>query len=171
MIIIRRLEPSDYEDVQKIFVGPKAIWGTLQLPFPSVEVWRKRLAEPPKGLFDLAACVREGEKTKEEVIGIAGVHTFPDNPRRRHVGQMGMAIRDDWQGRGVGKALVQAIVELSDKWLNLTRIELEVYHDNEPAIKLYKRFGFEIEGRLVKYAYRDGEYVDSYSMARLRQIP
>lgn len=169
-ILIRRQEPSDYEDVQKIFVGPKAIWGTLQLPFPSVEVWRKRLAEPPQGLFSLAACVKENEKAREEVIGTASIHTFPENPRRRHVGQLGMAIRDDWQGKGAGTALVQAIVDLSDKWLNLTRIELEVYQDNEPAIKLYKKFGFEIEGRLINYAYRDSKYVDSYFMARLRQV-
>jgi putative acetyltransferase len=43
-----------------------------------------------------------------------------------------------------------------------------VYTDNEPAVRLYKKFGFEIEGTLKKYAYRDGEYVDVYAMARFR---
>ena len=36
------------------------------------------------------------------------------------------------------------------------------------AIALYKKFGFEIEGTLRRYAMRNGEYVDSYSMARLK---
>jgi putative acetyltransferase len=43
---IRRAEPGDYEAVHRIFAGPKAIWGTLQLPYPSAELWRKPLAEP-----------------------------------------------------------------------------------------------------------------------------
>jgi len=54
---------------------------------------------------------------------------------------------------------------LTDNGLNLTRLELEVYHANEPAISLYKKFGFVIEGRLTNFAYRDGQYVDSYFMA------
>jgi putative acetyltransferase len=79
-----------------------------------------------------------------------------------------MAVRDDWQGKGVGSALMQAAVDLADRWLNLTRLELEVYTDNEPAIRLYKKFGFVVEGTQARFAFRDGQYVDTYSMARLR---
>ena len=57
-----------------------------------------------------------------------------------------MAVRDDWQGKGVGTAMMQAVVDLADKWLNLSRLELEVYTDNEPAMRLYQKFGFTIEG-------------------------
>jgi putative acetyltransferase len=161
-IIIRRTEPDDYVAVYEIFAGANAIWGTLQLPFPSREQWRKRLAEPSEGLWSLVACA------DTEVIGQLGLHTFPHRPRRRHVGQLGMAVRDDWQGKGAGSALMQAAVDLADKWLNLERLELEVYTDNEPAVRLYKKFGFVIEGTLVRFAFRDGRYVDGYAMARLR---
>jgi putative acetyltransferase len=160
---VRRAEPADYEAVAQIFSGPKAVAGTLQLPFPSAERWRQRLAEPPEGAFNLLACV-DGE-----VIGQLGLHTLPNNPRRRHVGQVGMAIRDDWQGKGAGSALMQAAIELADKWLNLSRLELEVYTDNEAAIRLYKKFGFVVEGTLVRFAFRDGQYVDVYAMARLHE--
>ncbi|MBE0670425.1 MAG: GNAT family N-acetyltransferase [Anaerolineales bacterium] len=160
---IRRAEPSDAEAMQKIFSGPKAIWGTLQLPYPSLDRWRKRLAEPPDGSFGLLACV------ENEVIGQLGLFTFPQNPRRRHVGQIGMAIRDDWQGKGAGSALMVAAMDLADSWLNLFRIELEVYTDNEPAIRLYKKFGFITEGTLKSFAYRGGQYVDVYTMARFRE--
>jgi putative acetyltransferase len=159
---IRRAEPADYEAVFKIFLGPRAVSGTLQLPFPSAEVWRKRLAEPPEGVFSLLACA------ENEVVGQLSLHTFPNNPRRRHAGQIGMAVRDDWHGRGAGTALMQAAVDLAEKWLNLSRLELEVYTDNEAAIRLYKNFGFTIEGTLIRFAYRDGQYVDAYYMARLR---
>jgi GNAT superfamily N-acetyltransferase len=48
----------------------------------------------------------------------------------RHVGSIGMAVRDDWQGKGVGTALMEAALDLADNWLNLTRIELRVYTNN-----------------------------------------
>jgi len=80
-----------------------------------------------------------------------------------------MAVRDDWQGKGVGTALMQAAVDLADRWLNLMRLELDVYTDNEPAIRLYKKFGFVIEGTRVAFAFRDGQYVDTHLIARLRR--
>ena len=162
---IRRAEPSDAEGLHKIFCGPNVIRGTLQLPFPSIERWRKRLAEAPEGSFGLLACV------KDEIVGQLSLFTFPNNPRRHHVGQIGMAVRDDWQGKGAGTALMQAAVDLADKWLNLTRLELEVYTDNEPAIRLYKKFGFVVEGTLRQFAYRDGQFVDVHTMARFRESP
>ncbi len=159
---IRRAEPGDYEALSRILEGPKAVWGTLQLPYPSVEMWRKRLAEPAEGFYSLLACV------EDEVIGQLGLQTNPLRPRRKHAATLGMTVRDDWQGKGAGTALMQAAVDMADKWLNIARLELEVFVDNEPAVKLYKKFGFVIEGTLTCFAYRDGEYVDVYTMARLR---
>lgn len=161
-LTIRRAEPGDYEAIHKIFTYPKVIWGTLQVPYPSVEQWRKKVAEPPEGFYSLVAVV-DGE-----VVGQIGLHTFPTSPRRRHAAEIGMMVRDDWQGKGIGTALMQAVVDLADKWLNLYRLELDVYTDNEPAIKLYKKFGFQIEGTRVAKAFRDGKFVDTYAMARLR---
>ena len=162
IITIRRAEPEDYEAIRQVLAGPKATSGTLQLPFPSADMHRKRLAESPEGTYNLLACV-EGE-----VIGRLGLQTNPSRPRRRHVASFGMAVRDDWQGKGVGTALLQAAVDMADRWLNITRLELEVYSDNAPAVGLYRKFGFEIEGTLRQMAFRDGQYVDAYVMARLR---
>jgi putative acetyltransferase len=159
---IRRAEPSDAEAMHRVYSAPGVIRGTLQLPFPSAENWRKRLAEPPDGTFNLLACVGE------EVVGQLGLHTFPHHPRRRHVGQIGMGVRDDWQGKGAGSALMLAMIDLADKWLNLSRIELEVYTDNEPAIHLYRKFGFVVEGTHTRFAFRDGMFVDVHAMARLK---
>ncbi len=161
-ITIRGVEPTDYEAIHRIYSGPKVVWGSAQLPYPSLEFWRKRLAEPPQGMYGLVACV------ENEVIGQLNLHTNPLNPRRRHAGGFGMAVRDDFQGQGVGSALMGAAVEVADNWLNLKRLELEVYTDNEPAVRLYKKFGFVIEGTLACYVFRAGEYVDCYTMARMR---
>jgi L-phenylalanine/L-methionine N-acetyltransferase len=159
---IRRAEPDDHQALYEIFSGPKAFAGTLQLPYPSLEDWRKKLAEPPEGLYSLVAVIGE------RVVGMVGVHTYPNKPRRRHVGAVGIAVHDDWAGKGVGSALMRAGLDLADNWLNLTRLVLEVYTDNEPAIRLYERYGFEREGTLRQDVFREGRYVDSYVMARLR---
>jgi putative acetyltransferase len=162
-ILIRAAEPNDYEAIQQIFAGPNVIWGTLQLPFPSAEMWRKRMAEPSEGTVRLVACL------ERELVGQLDIHTFPNRPRRRHAGQIGMSVRDEFQRKGVGTALLQAAVDLADKWLNLLRLELEVYSDHEAAVQLNKRFGIAIEGTLVRYAYRAGQYVDVFTMARFKQ--
>lgn len=161
-IHIRRAEPDDCPAIHEIFSCPKAVSGTLQLPYPSREHWRRRLTEPSGDTYHLVAVVGD------RVVGILGVHTFPNRPRRRHAATIGMSVHDEWQGKGIGTAMMRAGVDLADNWLNLTRLELEVYTDNEPAIRLYERFGFEREGTLRQHAFRDGRYVDSYLMARLR---
>lgn len=160
-IQIRHAEPQDYEAIQEIYQCPKAFAGTLQLPFPSKEMWRRRLAEPSEGVYNLVAVVAG------KVVGQLGLHTSP-RPRRRHVASFGIGVHDDFQGKGVGRALLKACVELADNWLNITRLELEVYTDNQAAIHLYESFGFEHEGTKRQDAFRNGQYVDSYIMARLR---
>jgi len=159
---IRRAEPDDCSALFEMFSCPKVVAGTLQLPYPSREQWRQRLAEPGDGTYNLVAVVRD------HVVGMLGLHTFPNRPRRRHVGAIGITVHVEWQGKGVGSSLMQAGIDLADNWLNLTRLELEVYTDNEAAIHLYERFGFEREGTMRQHAFRDGSYVDAYMMARLR---
>jgi len=161
-LVIRRAEPDDSLGIYELFKCPKVYAGTLQLPFPSRELWRQRLSDPSEGTYNLVATVGD------HVIGMFGLHTFPNKARRRHVGTVGISVHDEWQGKGVGSALMSAGLDLVDNWLNLRRIELEVYTDNEAAIKLYERVGFEREGTLRQHAFRGGQYVDSYMMARLR---
>lgn len=161
-IQIRGAEVRDAEALTRVYSTPRAIWGTFQLPYASVEARRKRIAEMPAGNYLLVA------EVDGDVVGSIGMFTFRDNPRRSHVASIGMGVRDDWQGKGIGTALMQAVVDMADRWLQIKRLELEVYTDNPPAIALYTKFGFEREGTLRGYAFRDGEYVDAYVMARVR---
>jgi putative acetyltransferase len=161
--IIRHATPDDLDAIVRIFSGPKVIRGTLQLPYPSPDLWRQRLTEMERGLIALLACI------DLEPIGMLGLHTRPDMPRTRHSATIGMAVRDDWQGCGIGTALLRAATDLADNWVNLVRLELQVFTENEPAIRLYKRFGFEVEGTLRKAAFCEGKYRDVLLMARLLQ--
>ncbi len=160
-LTVRRCEPEDYEGVYRVYSSPNAMAGTIGIPFSSPQEVREELVRGGDGSFPLVACV------VEEVVGQLTLSVYM-NPRTRHSGHFGIAVRDDWQGRGVGTALMEACLDLADNWLNLSRLDLRVYVDNAPAIALYERFGFEIEGTHKSFAYRDGEYVDAHVMARLR---
>jgi putative acetyltransferase len=161
-ISIRRAEPGDYEGVWRSFQDESVYTGTLQTPFTSMEQWRKRLADAGESDYLLVACAGP------EIVGHAGLHPLGKSPRRAHAMTLGLGVRDAWQRKGVGTALMGGLVELADNWLNVFRLELTVYTDNQPAIALYRKFGFEQEGILRSYALRGGRYVDAYFMARLR---
>jgi L-phenylalanine/L-methionine N-acetyltransferase len=167
-ITIRRSQVSDAAAMAQLMSHPEVLPGLLQLPHASTEQWEQRLKNnlPPGGTDLPLVAVADGE-----VIGSAGLHGTGPALRRRHVMQLGMAVAPPAQGRGVGKALMAALIDYADNWGQVLRIELCVYVDNERALKLYQRFGFEIEGRLRGYALRAGHYVDSYAMARLHPNP
>ena len=160
-IVVRRCEPEDYRAVHLVYSSQRAMVETLELPFSSERAWREKLERPRDGSFPIVACVGD------EVLGHLVLSVYM-NPRTRHSGHFGIAVRDDWQGKGVGTALMEACVDLADNWLGLTRLDLRVYVDNEPAISLYKKFGFEVEGTHRRFAYRNGEYVHAQVMARVR---
>ena len=160
-IVVRHAEPDDYKAAREIHSHPVAIAGTLQLPFPSELLWKKRLENPTEGHTFLVA-VTEGTPR-----GMLGLHPC-SNQRRRHAASLGMSVHDGWRGKGIGSALMEAMLDLADNWLNLTRLELTVFTDNEPAIALYKKYDFQIEGTHKSYAFRNGEYADTYAMARVK---
>ena len=99
----------------------------------------------------------------ERVVGWCDVH--PALPHAmRHRGRLGMGLRSEHRGRGLGRQLLDACIA-DARVRGLTRIELEVRADNAPAIGLYERAGFVSEGRR-KRAMRFGEeYFDSLEMA------
>ena len=164
-VVIRRAEPDDYEGIALSMADESAYTGTLQTPFPSKEIWRKRIADLAETDYMLVACAGD------RIIGHAGLHRASRSPRRAHAMMVGMAIESAWQGKGVGSALLAALVDLADNWLNVTRLELTVFAGNDRAIALYEKFGFEMEGTYKAYALRNGRYTDSYAMARLKPKP
>ena len=163
-IVIRRAEPSDAEGIALTFRARGASMGTLQNPYPSIAQWTERLARNSTLNYVLIALA------EDQVVGHGGLHGN-ENPRRAHAWHLGMTVRDDWHNRRVGTRLMESLVELADNWLGALRLELTVYVDNEYALKLYRKFGFEVEGTHRAYSLRDGQYTDTYAMARLHPRP
>lgn len=113
--------------------------------------------------FVAVSMLQNGE---EIIIGSAGL-TVNANHRTRHSGSIGILIHKDYQNKGVGTALMDALIDLADNWLMLVRIELTVFVDNERAIHLYEKFGFEKEGIKHLAGIRNGKYENEYLMARI----
>ena len=158
---IRPVEPEDWPDIAEMMAQPRVIAGTLQLPFRSQAFQRQRLEKNDPAHPHLGAVI-DGKVVGDIMLG------RPTGLRRAHVGSFGMCVHDAYQGRGVGAALLGALLELTDRWLNIRRMELTVFADNARAISLYERFGFEREGLHRDYAFRDGAFVDALAMARLK---
>ncbi|QDH65477.1 GNAT family N-acetyltransferase [Pseudomonas azotoformans] len=161
-VVIQRFTEAHLDGVTALYNEPAVCRQVLQMPFQSADVWRKRLVTDNERRLQLVA-VHGGE-----VIGQLGLEQYL-RVRQAHVGSFGMGVATAWQGKGVGSRLLTAALDVADNWMNLHRVELTVYADNEAAHHLYRKFGFEVEGRLRDYALRDGVFVDTLSMARLRQ--
>ncbi|MNB65711.1 Spermidine N(1)-acetyltransferase [compost metagenome] len=159
-IVIRHAEPKDYDAIRQIHAQPEVYHNTLQVPHPSEEMWHDRLTERV-GVKQLVACI------DDIVVGHLSIEVT-QRPRRSHVADFGICVGAQWHNRGVASALIRTMIDMCDNWLRVDRIELTVFVDNEPAIAVYRKYGFEIEGTGKKYALRNGEYVDAYYMARVK---
>lgn len=161
-ITIRPLRLTDADDIHELMHMPNVLWGTLVLPSRTVDAWRKNIEN----------WVND-ERTHIFVADINGkvvgmIRLWTEETRKSHMGKIAMAVHDAHQGQGIGKMLLLTVVDLADNWLNLLRLELDVYTDNERAIRLYQHSDFEIEGKKRSDTYRGGNYIDSYIMGRLR---
>ncbi|WP_405013679.1 GNAT family N-acetyltransferase [Kitasatospora sp. NBC_01539] len=101
--------------------------------------------------------------------GIVGyVRNVPATPleANRHVRQIqGLAVAREARGRGVGRALVEAVCE-AVRAAGARRITLRVLGHNTPARRLYEACGFRVEGVLPEEFLLDGTYVDDVLMGR-----
>jgi putative acetyltransferase len=167
-ITIRRARPDDAAAIAAVMGDPAVYPGLMQMPFATEEAHRTRLQDSlAPGKIDLLLVAELNGK----VVASSGMHPAGTAVRRRHVMSIGISVVPEAQGKGVGTALMQAMCDYADRWMGALRIELTVYVDNAAAIALYRKFGFETEGRHRGYAMRDGRYVDAFAMARLHPDP
>lgn len=100
-----------------------------------------------------------------ELVGLAtatgGVH-----PAKRAAVEVGIGVLEAHQGRGIGRALMAGLEDWA-RQAGIHRLQLPVVTSNAPAIALYRKCGFSVEGTLHESARVEGRYVDQYMMAKL----
>ncbi|HIP70062.1 MAG TPA: GNAT family N-acetyltransferase [Anaerolineae bacterium] len=160
-LVIRPIRPEDAEDQYATVTDPRVTANLIQLPsmeFSQTEEWIEK-AKP--GVHRLVADLNGRS------IGSINIRQF-QHPRMHHAGSIGLMVNPEFWGQGVGSALMTAVLNLADNWLNLFRVELTVYTHNKVAIHLYEKFGFAPEGVQRKLVFGNGRYFDAFVMARLR---
>ena len=100
-----------------------------------------------------------------EVVGWCDL-TPKDRPVYAHAGVLGMGLLPPFRGRGVGTRLMTTVLAAARR-ARLRRVELTVRETNTPAIALYAKMGFEVEGRFRDAVEVDGVYENVLGMARL----
>ncbi|MBY0472145.1 GNAT family N-acetyltransferase [bacterium] len=102
----------------------------------------------------------------DEVVGIID---FSCGSRRRnsHTGEFGMSVVKKWRHFGVGEALLRSLLIWAEKSDGIEKVSLAVHATNEHAISLYRKLGFEEEGRKKRdVRFGPEEYTDSILMSR-----
>jgi len=120
-------------------------------------------------LADIAASTRAimlVAEVDKQIVGELSLKAI--SPRRAvsHVATLGMSVKANWRGKGVGRELMQAALEWAPSG-GIKRIELYVYARNAPAIGLYEKFGFVVEGKRKAFIREGDTYLDDLVMARL----
>ena len=162
---LRAHEKTDAAATAALLMRPKLRHDTMVFaPYTSEAAGVAHMEAPVTGTNIVAVADADGA-----VIG--HIVLFRGKGFQSHSAWFGLAVHDEWWRRGVASALMTAMIDTAHNWLGLTRISLEVFTDNEPAIALYRKFGFEIEGTLRRRVFRMGKYADGYMMARLFDPP
>jgi RimJ/RimL family protein N-acetyltransferase len=162
---LRRATPEDAEAVLDYLgrVGGETINLTFGGEGPGIDVEEEREYLARVGASDnsLAIVAVAGAE-------IVGSLTF-DGGRRarlRHVGEFGISVLQAYAGQGIGKALIEYLLAWAERGGVVRKINLKVRVDNEPAIRLYQRMGWVLEGRTTRDTLIDGEFNDCLLMGR-----
>lgn len=106
-------------------------------------------------------------RTGNRLIGTTGFHAIRWKDRSVGFG-IEIGVKRLW-GRGYGTEATRLMVEYAFQTLNMNRVWLKVYEDNDRARRAYERVGFRKEGLLREDIWREGRYWDSILMSLLRR--
>lgn len=162
---IRPTEPKDAREITIIRRMPGVLENLASLPSEPFAQQEGVLASMDSNQHSFVAVGSEPQG--ERVVGNVFL-MVSTQPRSRHCGWLGIMVHKDYQGQGIGTALLEAALDVADNWLKLVRLELTVYPDNSRAIALYRRYGFEVEGTQRLAAIRKGRYEDVLLMGRIQ---
>ncbi|HET9925189.1 MAG TPA: arsinothricin resistance N-acetyltransferase ArsN1 family A [Methylomirabilota bacterium] len=104
--------------------------------------------------------------TDGQVVGWGSLNSFNPRPAYDHVVDLSVYVERGWRGQGVGRVLVQHLMELATT-LGYHKIVLATFPYNEAGVSLYRRMGFIPVGVYHEQGQLDGRWVDVLIMERL----
>ena len=104
--------------------------------------------------------------TDDQVVGWGSLNSFNPRPAYDHVVDLSVYVERGWRGQGVGRVLMQHLMELATT-LGYHKIVLATFPYNEAGVSLYRRMGFIPVGVYHEQGQLDGRWVDVLIMERL----
>ena len=159
---IRSMRSDEIEATLDLFeaVAAERVWMGTEPGFDResrAANWRTAMTDPTARLLVLV------EPGGDRLLGQGYVHVA-----RYGVAEIGMFLRADARGRGLGGRLLDAMVAAADE-LGAHKVELQVWPHNEAALRLYQSRGFVVEGRIrAHYRRASGELWDAILMGLVR---
>ena len=108
-----------------------------------------------------------GKSDGDTAIGMASFRKWTGKRQRVEIG-LSIGEKNE-RGKGYGTEALDLLIKFLFEELNVHRIEMETLADNEAAIAMSKKCGFEEEGRKRDAAFFDGQFHDVLIMAQLKK--
>lgn len=127
----------------------------------------KTLAEEENWLKNALINIKTGRSFiiwaihKGKIVGSSDINR--GGTRDWHVGKMGLMVDRDFRQDGIGRFLLDHILKKAKK-MEIKIVTLDIFGDNEVAIKLYQKAGFKEFSRLPNGLYRQKKYSDKIGM-------
>lgn len=169
---VRPMKPRDFDGVISNYFGAYDeaecnpwIGIYLYSPKPSIKEEKKWFTETLQKAKqnDGFAIVAEVDG---KIVGATDVTTKTPQQDQRHVGMVGLLVREGYRSMGVGTALLTALIDKAKEQGVYELLMLTVFSNNERARHLYRKMGFVEFGTLPNGLKRNGQYVDEIYMYR-----
>jgi putative acetyltransferase len=158
----RPVQSGDTEMLWKMFstLSDKSV-SNMVAPFTRERIERWTSNIDYNKVLTIVAVIEE--KNGQRIVGSASL-VFNEQEVFRHKAELGIAVHDDYQNMGIGSATLKHLLGVA-RMKKLTKVFLLVDTGNDRAVHIYKKAGFEIEGKLRNEKYHNGQYSDEYRMA------
>ena len=154
--VIDQMIPGDWEQVRSIFLeGIATGYTTFETEAPSWEKW-------DAGHLQIARLVaRKGD----EVLGWAALSAVSTRHAYRGVAELSVSVREESRGRGVGRALLESLIEQSER-NEIWTLQAVIFPENTASVKLHLRCGFREVGRRERIGKLNGIWRDTLLFER-----
>ena len=105
----------------------------------------------------------------EAIAGWAALSPVSARPCYRGVGEVSIYVAGSAQGRGVGRALMEALITASEA-AGIWTLHSSIHADNARSITLHERAGFRVVGRRERIARRADGWADTVIMERRSRV-
>ena len=157
---LRELRQEDWPAVREIFEqGIAGRNATFETEAPSWEGWDRSQLDGQRYVA----------VEQERVVGWVAAHPVSLRPCYRGVVEHSVYVHDDWQGRGIGRALLERLFESTEE-AGIWTIQTGVFPENEASLRVHERVGFEVVGRRKRLGKLNGVWRDVVVLERRSEV-